>query len=150
MWHAKVVLAALVAQGCASPLDISSFRFVTPPEAADSAGRMLDIAFEISEPLPVYWVAGDCWDSVGFMYGDRCIFGITFDDAIVIPHPGPGVPVSSTGLGHEKAHNRWGDSGHALRHGVTESPVWGADPRSDYEAGTRVGDGNAAIIAAGL
>lgn len=144
------LLASVLTVGCAATSDVDPARFVEPPAGAAEADAMVVAGYGLADPLPLRWVRGDCWDGMGFRWRGGCVFGATFDDLVLVAHPGPGVPVSSTGLAHERAHDRWDDQEHARRQGRVSDPLWGADKNDDYEAGTRVGDMNASLQEAGL
>lgn len=144
----------MAAIGCGvAPIEVDQSKVVEAPAHADEAIAHAATAFGLSEVPTVYWYRGDaeCWEGAGFKYDGRCLVGAHGSDGIIVVNAGDDVPVSSSGITHELAHEAFGDHAHACRIGSgCQSPVWGADPNQDYETGTRVGDENAALIALGL
>lgn len=148
------VALAMVAVGCGvAPIEVDRSKVVEAPAQAEKAVTHVAAAFGLAKAPVVYWYRGDadCWGGIGFKYGDRCLMGAHGSDGIIVVNAGDDVPVSSSAITHELAHEAFGDHDHACRLGSgCQTPVWGADPNQDYEPGTRVGDENAALIALGL
>ena len=96
---------------------------------------------------PVYWygkAAMACPDGVTFHSPVGCVYGITGGNGSIVSWD-ESSPASATPLGHELVHQARWDDDHA------DLALWGETRGGDdYEAGTVVGDLNAALMAAGL
>jgi hypothetical protein len=141
------LLVAVFAVGCGlPPIDIDESKLIAPPPGAAEAIARVEADFGVTAP-PVYWYGPSevsCGGGYGFTYKGRCSGGMQGSNGILLIYPYDGAPMHETAIVHEMAHVDIGDDDH-----VTPG-VWGDHGHDNYVAGTRVGDGNAALAANGL
>ncbi len=148
MLRGVALLAVLVASGCNYTGDIEPdpALMVTGPALANEATAMVASRLGV-KALPIYWYGLDaltCDDGQGFPSPAGCVLGITGANGSIVVWDGVSLP-SGTPLAHELVHQAKGDFAHDNPH------LWGAGRGvDDYEAGSVVGDLNAALRAADL